>query len=156
MDHNCTLWHFDSWHTQHRHSSDIWNTLLWATGRCVDLPIHRSPCRPAQFHLKCSSGFPGDSETCFLLPFLWNKYICSEQKKCASIKKHHIMTATLLIVNPKMFLHRFVTILSIKGLSSRKSQIYAHNCPTNLFKKGARRELCCLSLPTAFQHLSGI
>lgn len=156
MDHNYTSWYFDSWHTQHRHSSDIWNTLLWVAGRCVDLQIHRSPCRPAQFHLKCSWGFPGDSEIRFLLPFLWNKYICSEQKKRAAIKKHHVMTVTLLIVNPKTFLHQFVTMPSIQGLSSRKSKIYAHNCPISLFKKGAGRELCCLRLPTAFQQLFGI
>lgn len=60
------------------------------------------------------------------------------------------MTITLLIVNPKMFCNNLLTIHNIQGLSSRKSKMYAHNHPTSLFRKGAVRELCRLSIPHSF------
>lgn len=79
-DDNCTSWHVDSWHTPHRHSSDTWSTLLWAAGRCPDLPAHRNPYSSAQWTLRCLSGFPGHPEIHFLLLFLWNTWICGEEK----------------------------------------------------------------------------
>lgn len=122
MDQNYTSWHLDSWHTQHRHSLDIWSILLRATDRCLNPAVHRSLWRPVQFHSRLWSGFWGDPEIYFLAPFLWNKQICSKHKNCSAIKKDNIMSVIFLVLNTKVFLQQYVTTLSITRSFKWKAQ----------------------------------